>query len=172
MSSSVPYRVGTAQPPGYRSCFDLTDGETPGPGGTWSDCADLAAEGGRRARMATVLADLPPVVRNFLLGRLATLLSRAERGELNLERANVPGSVCPMQVTGERVLELRFEEQIRTDGTTQLTRLYFSEPDVDPDVLLALHLDWKRPGSAGVQDQDLHAVEAERRLDAHYNRLP
>ncbi|TQJ07236.1 hypothetical protein [Lapillicoccus jejuensis] len=118
--------------------------------------------------MKAVVSGLVPVARRFLLAQFLYHLAEAERGNLTFAKSKKKGPVCSLGVTDHRVLELRFDDQVTAEGVRQATRFYFTEPDVEPDRLLGLHVDWKRPSEEGKSEQDLHAIEAATRMDAHY----
>lgn len=68
------------------------------------------------------------------------------------------------------VLELRVQS---TDGAGDLevelhVRMYFTEPEHEPRVLLSALLAAKRDYPMGKEDQNQHVRIAERRLDRHY----
>lgn len=94
-------------------------------------------------------------------------MHRASVGELHLDRDNTGDGEVVQSRSRTRVLELRFTKQ-RGEQGEQETRLYYSEPAHEADLLLFLLLVWKRPGPVGVIEQDGHMIQADRRLDHHY----
>lgn len=151
-----------ALPPGVRSCRrpDTTQGQ----GGYWKRC-DLPV-GSHADDYAECLDHLTTHARAFLSAELRNLRARATTGELYLQREVDHGEVV-QSASRSRLLELRFTKQLADEGE-QHTRLYYTEPAHEDGLLLHLAMAWKRPGPMGVDDQNGHMRQADRRLDHHY----
>lgn len=157
-----------AQPPGVRSCRNgLQDGQpgAVGSGGTWLDCTLLFGE--HQTDLAACLEGLGEFERTYLIAELRILTMRAEAGALYFRpRKDDAGEVTQSHIR-PRVLEIVMTKRRGEEGQQQ-TRIYFTEPAHEPGVLLHLLLAWKRPGPAGLEEQDGHMIQADRRLDHHY----
>ena len=70
--------------------------------------------------------------------------------------------------SADLVLELRFRQRIEYPAGTRAVRLYFSEPDHEPDVMLAVSLAAKPASEEGLDLQNEHIAEAQTRLQDHY----
>lgn len=160
-------RCVLARPVGCRSCR-TPDGEA-GHGGEWQKC-DRPIGSTHQDDLQRCLEGLPPVPRRFFIAEMHLLMQRAERGDLVLDRPTTKGGdvvQCGLHLGVTRVLEARMHKQVGEEGE-QLTRLYYSEPEHEHRQLLWLSLQWKRPGPLGLDEQDGHIREAERRLGVHF----
>lgn len=153
-------------PAGARSC--LRPNGSPGSGGEWVECRELQGEGGLKARLVACCAGLSSNSASLLRNELAALMRDARMGLLTIDTDSGKGQVSVMR-TADRVLEIRFTRHYGPVGW-QLTRLYFTEPTHEGATLLALHLDWKRDGREGLDDQDEDVRIADARIDDHYRR--
>lgn len=147
--------MGLVRPLGGRSC---------GSGGTW----DFARVDGGRLHVLTetekFLTAFPSErERAMLKAELRTLMLRASRGQLRYGSASV-GQVQQM-VSVTDVLELRMLSRRTGAGDQVYLRFYFSEPTAHADLLLGLLLEWKSPDPWGREEQNQHALEAQRRFD-------
>lgn len=156
--------VTGAEPPGARSCRREDDGR-PGQGGYWDKCSLLV--GHHADDFAECVQNLNPHARAFFTAELRNLRARATTGELYLQRGEDGAGEVVQSWSRPRVLELRFTKQIGDEGE-QLTRVYFAEPAHEPGLLLHLSMAWKRPGPMGLEEQDGHMRQADRRLNQHY----
>ena len=145
--------VRLAKPLGARSCGD---------GGRWEQCHSVPTW---RAQLAAVqsICDTPDDFR-LLKAELRRLLRAAKRGDLEYGKA---ADVYKMQ-SADLVLELRFRQRIEYPAGTRAVRLYFSEPDHEPDVMLAVSLAAKPASEEGLDLQNEHIAEAQTRLQDHY----
>jgi len=151
--------VSLAQPPGCRSTTAYL-------GGSW----DFVRIDGGRLHFLTELENICAILpsdldRSIFRSEFKRLLKRAETGKLTLTVDDIKGDVDLMQSQTD-VLEIRMMTRRSTSGEDLLIRMYFSEPDTHPDLLLGLLLTWKSPGPIGLEEQDVHAAEAQRRCDA------
>src|SRR5689334_790534 len=123
------------QPPGHRSCVV---------GGHWSGCKDCDTDQEFWiAEWREVLAGcLNEADRTLLIAEMRTLMRAAERGDLTFGR---DAHVDQMEVA-QTVLEMRLETFPVLDAGPRHVRLYFTEPDDEPELLLAAKLGWKQPG--------------------------
>lgn len=69
--------------------------------------------------------------------------------------------------TADLVLELRFDHRVQYPDGLRAVRLYFSEPDVLPGVLLSARLAAKPATAQGLDLQDDHIAEAQLRVERH-----
>lgn len=144
--------MALAQPPGVRSCRD---------GGTWdwvrvnngvnpvlteieSFCRGLA-----RADAAAWKAEVAFFMEEATLGHWAFGHDRT----------------VAFMARSRDVLELRLNDWSGGLPGKRHVRLYFTEPAGHPGLLLALKLAWKVPGPIGVEQQNEHIDEAQRRYD-------
>ena len=95
----------------------------------------------------------------MLMAELKVAMKRAEQGKHVCGPSDV-GSVEWMQSSTD-VLEMRLATRRGDDNKHLHIRLYFSEPDTHPELLLALALRWKQPYPAGRVEQDQHILEAQ-----------
>ena len=75
------------------------------------------------------------------------------------------GVVCKAQ-SAHDVLEARLDLTVTLDGEQRHLRLYFSEPDDEDHLLLSLSFRHKRGGGIGLEEQDQHIAEAQKRFDS------
>ncbi|ERH18071.1 hypothetical protein HMPREF1549_02079 [Actinomyces johnsonii F0510] len=75
------------------------------------------------------------------------------------------GVVCKAQ-SAHDVLEARLELTVNLDGEQRHLRLYFTEPDDEDRLLLSLSFRHKRGGKRGLEEQDDHIAEAQRRFES------
>jgi hypothetical protein len=147
--------VKLVQPPGDRSCRT---------GGGWKACRD-ASTGANYWMQEFSLLERTLAPSNFELLRqeLHFKMRKAEAGRLNYGHdLNVELLAC-----APTVLELRLSARPGEHGRTCLIRLYFTEPDVHSEMLLALKLAWKQPGPMGLEEQNGHARNAAWRADRY-----
>lgn len=148
--------VSLAKPPGCRST-------TPSLGGTWDF---VRVDGGRLhnlTELEQICAVLPSDLdRSIFRSEFGQLLRRAAAGRLSY---GADGDVDVIRAQTD-VLEIRMMTRRSTSGDDLLIRMYFSEPDTHPELLLGLLLTWKSPGPLGLEEQNAHAAEAQRRCDA------
>jgi len=101
----------------------------------------------------------------MLLAEVHQLLQDAEAGRLNFDSSYNKGVVCKAQ-SAHDVLEARMELTINLDGEQRHLRLYFSEPDDEDRLLLSLSFRHKRDGEIGLEEQNEHIAEAQKRFDS------
>ncbi|MEV8029148.1 hypothetical protein [Cellulosimicrobium funkei] len=148
-------KVALEMPHGNRSC---------GTGGTWAKChANPDWEAGLAA--VKVMARSDDDFR-MLSREIDRFLKAAERGDLTYGKSE---DVYRM-TTAPLILELRFERRVEYPDGRRAVRLYFSEPDVDPGVLLAVKLGAKPATAGGLDLQNDHAAEAQDHVLNHYER--
>ena len=70
--------------------------------------------------------------------------------------------------SADLVLELRFSQRVQYPTGKRAVRLYFSEPAHEDRVLLAVLLAAKPATKDGLDLQDDHIADAQKRLDEHY----
>ncbi|PHP51807.1 hypothetical protein BW737_014105 [Actinomyces ruminis] len=103
-----------------------------------------------------------------LLADLEDLIRAAESGELTFDSTYTKGVVCHAggKVAGvEDVLEARIARTFNLDGRRRHLRLYFTEPSDFAGMLLLLGLQHKGDGELGLEEQNEHIREAQRRFD-------
>ena len=101
----------------------------------------------------------------MLLAEVQQLLRDAEAGRLNFDTTYSKGIVCKAQ-SAHDVLEARLELTVNLDGEQRHLRLYFTEPDDEDRLLLSLSFRHKRGGKRGLEEQDEHIAEAQRRFES------
>lgn len=69
--------------------------------------------------------------------------------------------------SGDLILEMRFDQRVQYPDGLRAVRLYFSEPDSLPGVLLSAKLAAKPATRAGLDLQDEHIEEAQLRVEKH-----
>ncbi|WP_455135260.1 hypothetical protein [Schaalia cardiffensis] len=146
------------QPPGIRSCKN---------GGTWEhakpylDGKPYIIDSLRKIRARLNMTDADWAL---LVAELNHLLKRAEVGNLNFDDTQRKGVVCQ---TGRHpdILEARLSRSLGVGEDHRLLRLYFTEPDLRPEMLLSLNLRDKDEGEGGLTEQDQHIDEAQHRFD-------
>lgn len=151
------------EPPGRRS---TRQGNRPGDGGEWVNCRNMRGE-------TTVICDVSRLRQGaaseldakVLAHEIRNKLNRATEGKLRFDSASSPGEVKLMAITGF-VLEIVLTNRITTmdddspDGQSRMVRIYYAEPDRLPGVLLMLSIRAKVPGTIGLEEQNMHAIEA------------
>lgn len=156
--------VDLQKPEGFRSCRDVHG--RPGRGGSWHYAGDptFVLTDLRELKTCVTHIELVMLTREF-----KAKLDRATRGELYLERGEHRQEVVQCQ-RQQRVLEVRLDDrQERPPGSGRWkVRFYYSEPEHEPEVLLALSVQVKVAGRPGLNDQNRHIDEAAQRLDEHY----
>lgn len=65
------------------------------------------------------------------------------------------------------VLEMRLDHRVQYPDGTRAVRLYFSEPDTMPGVLLSARLAAKPATEGGLDLQNEHMAEAQLRVEKH-----
>ena len=101
----------------------------------------------------------------MLLAEVQQLLRDAEAGRLNFDTTYSKGIVCKAQ-SAHDVLEARLELTVNLDGEQRHLRLYFTEPDDEDRLLLSLSFRHKRDGMIGLEEQNEHIAEAQRRFES------
>ena len=101
----------------------------------------------------------------MLLAEVNQLLQDAAAGHLNFDNSYNKGVVCKARSVHD-VLEARMELTINLDGKQRHLRLYFSEPDDEDSLLLSLSFRHKRGEEIGLEEQDQHIAEAQKRFDS------
>lgn len=100
--------------------------------------------------------------RELMRQELYGLMKRAQAGDLTYGRSeDVDKMVCV-----DVVLELRLDTDTGDRDGNRHVRLYFTEPEHVDGLMLALKLGAKMPGPMGLDEQNGHAREAERRAHA------
>lgn len=154
-SSSPPSPLRLATPHGQRSC---------GVGGTWSICHSKPAWSAQLAAVQQLTLNQDDF--RLLKRELARLWKLAETGDLEYGKDK---DVNKMQ-TGDMVLEMRFRHHVGYPEGKRAVRLYFTEPDHEPDVMLAVSLGAKPATEAGLDLQNDHIAEAQARIVDHFTR--
>jgi len=72
----------------------------------------------------------------------------------------------------QEVLELRIERTFNLDERRRHLRLYYSEPNDRPEMLLHLHLAHKAGSADGLAEQDCQIIEAQRRFNTWWPGRP
>lgn len=97
----------------------------------------------------------------LLRREMLTSMRLAEQGRLTYgKKADV--YVCS---SADLVLEMRFDHRVQYPDGVRAVRLYFSEPDNLPDVLLSARLAAKPATAAGLELQDEHIADAQLRVE-------
>ena len=171
---------------GLRSCQQ--DGETigevaPGDGGKWWT---LLCDSGRK-RFTEEVSALRSTCSGsewpLLVADLSRLLEDAEGGLLVFDTTNTRGEVCrprglksceddKTRLDVQEVLELRIERTFNLDERRRHLRLYYSEPNDRPEMLLHLHLAHKAGSADGLAEQDCQIIEAQRRFNTWWPGRP
>lgn len=153
---------GVAQPPTIRSTQI---------GGEWEfvrlDEQDVLVD----ARVRLMAQTLAGVQRTMVLTELGRKIEKAARGELRPDVRDEFGHVVEKGEASyterhREVFEIRFDAKIMRDVRLH-TRIYFTEPDVFPDQLLMLAIEWKHDDPIGKTEQDSHIDLAHRRGECH-----
>jgi len=121
-----------------------------------------------------VLGDEPEDGHADLLGTLSAMERRDEaRGvhttvvrtwaDLDDAPQTVAGAYLRLHVLSHR---LATPNTVNLDGEQHHLRLYFSEPDDEDRLLLSLSFRHKRGGKRGLEEQDEHIAEAQRRFES------
>ncbi|UJP39366.1 hypothetical protein [Cellulomonas palmilytica] len=153
--------VSSGEPP-TRSCRQM-DGRA-GTGGTWSHCRGRSPRSLNYwiAELNALMSACSTADGRTLKAELRRLMQRAEQGDLRFGR----GQDVDRMVTAKTVLEIRARRNVGItvgdDTGDRVVRLYFSEPEHAPDMLLAAKLGWKHP--EGKTEQNEHAAEAAARV--------
>lgn len=155
--------MGLEKPHGCRSCIR---GERSGSGGRWQRVRGTNGASPLIHELDTILAKLDDADLQTFKGELDVLLRMAQRGRLEF---GPDGQVDRMACVRD-VLELRIGDRFEMEGEGMHARLYFTEPTERPGVLLMLKIAAKRPGVMGLDEQDAHAQEAQRRYDEFRQR--
>lgn len=151
-----PKRPSLELPLGARSC----GGRGRQRGGRWEPCDSTNLTGERAAIEAMSRSrDDARLLRREML----TSMRLAEQGQLTYgKKADV--YACS---SAELVLEMRFDHRVQYPDGLRAVRLYFSEPDSMPGVLLSAKLAAKPATVEGLDLQDEHIADAQLRVEKH-----
>lgn len=147
-----PRRVNLVRPLGDRSCNT---------GGTWESCHSANIDGEERAISTISRSDNDA---RLLRREMKTRLELAVNGRLNYGK-DLDVYCCDV---ADLVLELRFDTRVQYPDGVRAVRLYFSEPDSEPGLLLAARLAAKPATVQGLSLQDEHMREAQLRVERHF----
>ena len=162
MSDSVPPRDPAPKRPalglplGARSCR----GDGRNRGGLWRHCdsTNLVSE-----RTAIEVVSRSKDDAKLLRREMLASMRLAEQGRLAYgKKADV--YACS---TVDLVLEMRFDHRVQYPDGVRAVRLYFSEPDNMPGLLLAAKLAAKLAMAEGLDLQDEHIADAQLRVEKH-----
>jgi hypothetical protein len=151
-----PKRPALELPLGARSC----GGHGRNRGGLWEACdaTNLPAERAVIEVMSRSKDDAKLLRREML-----TSMRLAEQGRLTYgKEADV--YACS---SADLVLEMRFDHRVQYPDGVRAVRLYFSEPDNMPGVLLSAKLGAKPATPQGLDLQDEHMADAQARVEKH-----
>lgn len=148
-----PPAVALEQPPGNRSCKT---------GGTWEKC-HVSPDWSAGLEAVKVMSRSDDDFR-LLKREIDRFMKAAQRGDLVYGK---DADVYRM-ATASLILELRFDRRVEYPDGRRAVRLYFSEPDLEPGVLLAVKIGAKPTTVGGLDLQNEHAAEAQDHVLAHY----
>ncbi len=148
--TSAP-RPQLALPLGSRSCQA---------GGSWETCEGASPTGELEA--ITVIARSPDDAK-MLRREIKTSMNLASEGNLTYGK----DSDVYASSTADLILEMRFDKRVQYPDGVRAVRLYFSEPDCNPDQLLAAHMAAKPATAAGLALQNDQMAEAQLRVERH-----
>lgn len=151
-----PKRPSLELPLGARSC----GGRGRSRGGVWEHCDSTNLTGEQAA--IDVMSRSKDDAR-LLRREMLTSMRLAEQGRLTYGKK---ADVYECSSAG-LVLEMRFDHRVQYPDGTRAVRLYFSEPDTMPGVLLSAKLAAKPATLEGLGLQDGHMAEAQLRVEKH-----
>lgn len=158
-----------AKPPGCRSTMDPYG--NPGRGGEWEYVREIDGSTLFLHEIEIFKRGLADSDKALLVQEVILKMNKATEGKLLFGS----GSHSDVDSMGRRpnVLELRLDDyngyeegKIIGVPTRRHVRMYFSEPECMAGKLIALSLKSKCPGPLGLQEQNDHIDEADRRLCA------
>lgn len=155
-----------AQPPGIRSCNE---------GGRWELCRDSRGAAHLVAEREQLRNDLAESDWAVTMQELRDKMYRAQDGDLIFRSPwrrehDVDFMACTTVVLEIKLPTASGAEDDSGEAEIRMVRLYFTEPQQIPEVLVALHLAWKPGGREGLKVQDDQALLAQARADEHCDR--
>lgn len=146
-------QVALVEPYGRRSCDE---------GGRWENC-HARPEWHQGLEAVRVVSRQDDDFR-LLKKEIGRLMKAATRGDLVYGKTH---DVVKLS-SADLVLELRFGQRVEYPEGLRAVRLYFSEPDCETDVMLAVKLAAKPATADGLDLQNDHIADAQKYVEDHY----